>query len=89
MLCNSRSSISSCEVARSLGITQKSAWFMLHRIRKAMHDDTFAKFSGEVEPDETFIGGNANVAGKRLTYNEQPPWALLRHTENRQGRSKR
>lgn len=59
MLCNSKNGVSSCEVARSLGITQKSAWFMLHRIRKAMHDDTFAKFSGEVEADETFIGGKA------------------------------
>ena len=59
MLCNSKNGISSCEVARSLGITQKSAWFMLHRIRKTLHDDSFAKFSGEVEADETFIGGKA------------------------------
>jgi transposase-like protein len=60
MLCNSKNGINSCEVARSLGITQKSAWFMLHRIRKAMHDDSTAKFSGEVEGDETFIGGKAS-----------------------------
>lgn len=60
MICNCKNGISSCEVARALGVTQKTAWFMLHRIRKAMHDD-FAggKFGGEVEADETFIGGKA------------------------------
>ncbi len=47
------------EIARHLHITQKSAWFMLHRIRKAMQSDTFIKFAGEVEVDETFIGGKA------------------------------
>jgi transposase-like protein len=59
MLCNCKNGISSCEVARTIGITQKSAWFMLHRIRKTMQDDSGIKFSGEVEADETFIGGKA------------------------------
>jgi transposase-like protein len=59
MICNCKNGVSSCEIARSLGITQKSAWFMLHRIRKAMHDDFTDKLSGEVEADETFIGGKA------------------------------
>jgi transposase-like protein len=59
MLCNCKNGICSCEVARTIGITQKSAWFMLHRIRKTMQDDSGIKFSGEVEADETFIGGKA------------------------------
>jgi transposase-like protein len=42
-----------------LGITQKSAWFLNHRIRYALHEGTFDKLSGEVEVDETFIGGKA------------------------------
>jgi transposase-like protein len=60
MICNCKNGISSCEVARALGVTQKTAWFMLHRIRKVMHDD-FAggKLGGKVEADETFIGGKA------------------------------
>jgi transposase-like protein len=60
MICNCKNGVSSCEISRSLGITQKSAWFMMHRIRKALHDD-FAggKLGGEVEADETFIGGKA------------------------------
>ena len=51
-----RNGISSCEVARALGVTQKTAWFMLHRIRVAMQSETFEKLSGEIEVDETFIG---------------------------------
>jgi transposase-like protein len=59
MICNCKNGVSSCEIARSLGVTQKSAWFMLHRIRKAMHEDSSLMLSGEVEADETFIGGKA------------------------------
>jgi transposase-like protein len=59
MLANCKNGISSHELARALGITQKSAWFMLHRIRLAMQSDTFQKIDGEVEVDETYIGGKA------------------------------
>jgi transposase-like protein len=62
-----KNGVSSYEIARGIGITQKSAWFMLHRIRDAMRTGTFAKLSGEVEVDETFIGGKARNmhAGRR------------------------
>jgi transposase-like protein len=56
---NSKNGISSHELGRALGITQKSAWFMLHRIRLAMRSGSFEKLSGTVEVDETFIGGKA------------------------------
>lgn len=56
---NSKNGISSHELARATGTTQKSAWFMLHRIRLAMQDGSFSKLSGEVEVDETYIGGKA------------------------------
>jgi transposase-like protein len=60
MLCNCKNGVSSCEIARAIGITQKSAWFMMHRIRKAPHDDVAGgKLGGEVEADETFVGGKA------------------------------
>lgn len=62
MVVNCRNGVSSCEIARNLGITQKSAWFMLHRIRKAMQAGSFVKMGGpdsEIEVDETFIGGKA------------------------------
>jgi transposase-like protein len=57
LLSGAKNGISSCELARALGITQKSAWFMLHRIRCAMEGDSFDLLSGEVEADETYIGG--------------------------------
>ncbi len=57
LICNAKNGISSCEIARSIGITQKSAWFVLHRIRHAMKTGTFEKMSGTVEVDETFVGG--------------------------------
>jgi transposase-like protein len=59
LVVNCKNGISSCEVAKDLGITQKSAWFLNHRIRYALHEGTFDKLSGEVEVDETFIGGKA------------------------------
>lgn len=54
---NAKNGISSCELARAVGVTQKSAWHMLHRIRLAMQTKSFAKITGEVESDETFFGG--------------------------------
>src|SRR5262249_6950411 len=59
MLTNCKNGVSSYEIARDLGVTQKSAWFMLHRIRHAMKTGTFEKMSGQIEADETYIGGLA------------------------------
>jgi transposase-like protein len=56
---NSKNGISSHELARALGVTQKSSWFMLHRIRLAMQTGSFSKLEGTVEVDESFIGGKA------------------------------
>jgi len=59
LIINCKNRISSYELSRDLKVTQKSAWFMLHRILLAMQSGTFEKLSGEVEADETFIGGKA------------------------------
>jgi transposase-like protein len=59
LIANSKNGISSYELSRSVGITQKSAWFVLQRIRLAMQTGSFDKLSGIVEADETFIGGKA------------------------------
>jgi transposase-like protein len=56
---NSKNGISSCEVARAIGITQKSAWFLDHRIRFMLSMGPGNKPSGQVEADETYIGGKA------------------------------
>jgi transposase-like protein len=73
LVTNCKNGVSSYEIARDVKVTQKSAWFMLHRIRLAMQDETLgSKLSGEVEADETFIGGKArnmhkNVKARRIT----------------------
>ena len=62
MLVNCKNGVSSCELARTLGITQKAAWFMLQRLRLVLQEKSFVKIGGpgsEVEVDETFIGGKA------------------------------
>jgi transposase-like protein len=59
MLSNDKNGISSYEIHRGIGVCQKTAWFMLHRIRLAMRTGTFEKLGGAVEADETFVGGRA------------------------------
>lgn len=59
MLANCKNGISSYELGKALGVTQKTAWFMLHRIREAMRNGSLDKMDGEVEADETYIGGLA------------------------------
>ena len=62
MLANCKNGVSSYEIAKAIGVTQKSAWFMLHRLRLAMQNRSLVKLGGggsEVEVDETFIGGAA------------------------------
>ena len=59
LILNCKNGISSCEVAKALRVTQKTAWFMLHRIRLAQQGKHGGKLSGEVEVDETFIGGKS------------------------------
>ncbi len=59
LITNAKNGVSSHEVSRSIGVTQKTAWFMLHRIRLAMEVDESDKMDGPVEVDETYIGGLA------------------------------
>jgi transposase-like protein len=75
MITNCKNGVSSYEIHRGIGVTQKSAWFMLHRIRLAMQNGSLVKIGGnggEVEADETFIGGKArnmhvDVRERRIT----------------------
>lgn len=59
MIANDKNGVSSYEIHRALGITQKSGWFLLHRIRVAMKTGSFTKFAGVCESDETYVGGKA------------------------------
>src|SRR5579871_869330 len=69
MIANCKNGVSSWEIHRAIGVTQKSAWFMMHRIRLAMQNSSLVKLggtSGEVEADETFIGGKAQNMHKSV-----------------------
>jgi transposase-like protein len=66
LIANAKNGISSYELHRALGVTQKTGWFMLHRIRLAMQTRSFRKMTGHVEVDETYIGGKArNMHAKK------------------------
>lgn len=56
LMVTARKSVSSLQMSKEIGITQKSAWFMMHRIREACGDDTTI-LSGDVEIDEAYVGG--------------------------------
>ncbi|MGA2571082.1 MAG: IS1595 family transposase [Terracidiphilus sp.] len=86
LLANCKNGISSYELAREIGVTQKSAWFMLHRIREAMKNRSVKKLgpSGKpVEVDETFVGGKmknmhaSKRAKMKLAENGDPKTAVL------------
>lgn len=99
MLSNCKNGVSSYEIARAIGVTQKSAWFMLHRIRLAMKTDLSGtkvggNNGGEVEADETFIGGKAQNMHKErrvryhAKYETKTPVHGILDRESRQVRAK-
>jgi transposase-like protein len=65
LVINCKNGISSYELHRALGVTQKSTWFMLHRVRVAMKNGTFEKLKGTVEVDETFVGGKQKLMNNK------------------------
>jgi hypothetical protein len=66
ILCSSKKAVSALQLSRMLGLTYKSAWFLAHRIRFAMGDDSKQKLKGVVEVDETFVGGKGDAKTKLL-----------------------
>ena len=92
MIANCKNGVSSYEISRATGITQKSCWFMLQRIRLALQDEsTGGKLSGEVEVDQTFIGGKArnmhkDVKARRITGSGPEGKAIVAAVLERGGR---
>ncbi len=58
LITSHKKGISSCQLAKDVGVTQKTAWFMLHRIREMLQDKSPHQLQGEVEVDETLVGGS-------------------------------
>lgn len=96
LLVNCKNGISSYELARALGVTQKTAWFMLSRLRLALQDKhTGGKLGGDIEVDETYIGGKArNMHKGKRDRMKQAAWfgkaavvgLLQRHPEKGKSR---
>ena len=87
LIANAKNGISSYEIHRALGITQKSAWFMLHRIRLAMQNGSLNKLSGSIEIDETYVGGKArnmhrSVLAKRVEMFKTPVTGATGRNQN-------
>jgi transposase-like protein len=78
MVTNCKNGISSYELSRDLKVTQRTAWFMLHRVRHAMRLVSFEKFEGETEADETFVGGKIKnmhrKSSRRIKANTSGSW---------------
>jgi transposase-like protein len=93
LLANCKNGISSYELARDLGVTQKTGWFMLHRLRLAMRAKSFdRKLCGIVEADETFVGGslkNMHKSKRERIMNDEMPERTKRAAEHRQLGKKR
>ncbi len=79
VIMNAKNGVSSCEISRAIGVTQKTAWFMMHRLREAMANGTFKKLTEVCEADETYVGGSRSNWTKRkratipLTYDHKTP----------------
>jgi len=73
-IANCKNGISSYEIGPALDITQKSAWFIMHRIRLAMEDGSVERLRGRVEADETFIGGKVPNEGQPEPLHDPTPW---------------
>ena len=74
LLVTARKGISSMQLAKEIGVTQKTAWFMLGRLREACSaPDSIDKLKGTIEIDEAFFGGKESLLGEALT-RENCPW---------------
>ena len=80
-------SVSSMKLHRDLGVSQKTAWFMLHRIREAWAVETGGAFAGPVEADETFVGGKSkNMHAKERKRRGAPPKVAVAGVRDRKTR---
>lgn len=77
LMCGAKKGISAKQMERALDISYKTAWYLNHRIRESMADDSGDLFGGTVEADATFIGGKFDKRRKRARYDKQPVFGIL------------
>jgi transposase-like protein len=72
LMCNAKKGISAKQMQRDLHVSYKTAWYLCHRIRKAMEEGELPKFTGTVEADETYVGGKYDRRRKRRPWEKTP-----------------
>lgn len=77
LMVNAKKGLSAKQIQRDLGCAYKTAWFLCHRIRKAMEDSAPETFKGIVEADATFTGGKFDKRRKRAKYGKQPVFGMV------------
>ena len=83
LMCNAKKGLSAKQMERDLGVSYRTAWYLSHRIRKAMEDGNPGLLAGVVEADETYMGGVYDKRRKRAKFDKQPVFgALQRKTEH-------
>lgn len=77
LMCNAKKGLSAKQMERDLGVSYRTAWYLNHRIRKAMEDGSAGLLTGVVEADETYIGGVYDKRRKRERYEKQPVFGAI------------
>ena len=79
-MCNAKKGLSAKQMERDLGVAYRTAWYLNHRIRKAMEDGAPGLLTGVVEADEYYHGGQYDKRRKRGRYANQPVFGALQRT---------
>ncbi|MGI8744757.1 MAG: IS1595 family transposase [Bryobacteraceae bacterium] len=77
IMCNAKKGISAKQMERDLGVSYKTAWYLNHRIRKAMDEGVETLFTGTVEADETYVGGKFDKRRKRQRWDKTPVFGII------------
>ncbi len=77
LICNAKKGLSAKQMQRDLGVTYRAAWYLCHRIRKAMEEGELPKMTGVVEADETYVGGRYDKRRKRGPREKQPVMGIV------------
>jgi hypothetical protein len=80
LMCNAKKGLSAKQMERDLGVSYRTAWYLNHRIRKAMEDGAPGLLTGTVEADETYVGGDYDKRRKRGKYGKQPVFGALQRS---------
>jgi transposase-like protein len=83
LMCTAKKGISAKQMERTLGVSYKTAWYLNHRIRKAMEEGLDSLFTGTVEADETYVGGRYDRRRKRAKYDKEVVFGMVERETGR------